>query len=1103
MKEHLFKHFPDLCGIACPVCRKTWKRKRDLILHMERIHAADVLMAHGIEYMKQYEVAFDTNSEEQVRLRTEEYCQSDCSNCKQTFFSAERVKAHVELGFCIFAEARVKVFRPQYIFKGEHFDEERKKLNQLGSDSESEVETRRRDSSEDEDFDPKSCYGGRFNGTPGTSNIEQTQIFAGMDGLMEDFSRGPPYKCIIPSCEQRGFPTRTTMRRHYISHDPEMFSTLVCPVCKFCRPEDHPGEMTKHIVDEHNKEEEWAKDNVIVEVSESLQLFREETIFSPKGRVVKRRGRPPGPGGPKRKFIGLSSLKERVRGKRCEISLDDPAIKASFEEGGGGGGISRWFCGVPQCKETFRLAYELKRHYMKHDKTLFNKMRECNSCSYSTHTIQRIQKHLEEEHPDQLFLEDTGEKQYSTATGKRWQDFSDQANILIEANPNHNGKEWENRQEVFPTIEATCQECKETFNTQNSFEDHAKVHNPELIRFTCEKCDEGFAVESVYNNHIKSHLVLYTSLRAGPIRCNGCSQHFQRVIEVKKHMSIHHHNLLVDCHFCEQCTDFFTFKHSLRNHMFTHAAEVFRCPVCPMKFLDQKEKDDHVAKGKCKAKEMNHVCTLCGRRFVSPLMLETHIKKVHENILQYQCNICQMLYENTALIERHIRASHKLAMFGDSPITNFFTFLSPEEAKLLDVEKLNANKPKGRPGERSAERFECPFGCGGMFKKSGLTRHKKVCMRSTNDYKVTLEDDAEIDKTVADMMEPSSDPETGKRVWKCKQCDYTNKLRFTVKAHVETHISGQSHQCPNCDRVCPTRNALRVHILRNHDAKTTPIPKNPDIDKQISEMATEMVEHHDDPDRLVCEMMEPSTDPDTGGMLWQCTHCDYAERDRLTVKDHVMGHIAGEDGEDEEELEIELPIGGYLETGEIPMKMEMHEQQHQNGNSQEYPMALSMKVPKAKPVKARSQMPYQLSSQQQMVHKDTVQIHTTHKDTVQIQMIPKAKPPRSDQQHRQPPSAPRQPPAAPRQPPSAHMNHPMINHPLMAPMSPFRNYFDDNTSQHSEENNITFAEDTSITRQQLDPNRQQLPPVDNIRQNPQNPYGLPGYGLPIWPFYRQ
>jgi hypothetical protein len=38
-----------------------------------------------------------------------------------------------------------------------------------------------------------------------------------------------------------------------------------------------------------------------------------------------------------------------------------------------------------------------------------------------------------------------------------------------------------------------------------------------------------------------------------------------------------------------------------------------------------------------------------------------------------------------------------------------------------------------------------------------------------------------------------------------------------VKEHIETHISGFTHQCQFCVKTCKTRNALRVHTVRAHN----------------------------------------------------------------------------------------------------------------------------------------------------------------------------------------------------------------------------------------------------------------------------------------------
>ena len=69
MKEHLFSHFPDICGFACIVCRKTEKRKQNLIRHLKTAHSIDVLEMLGVGNLEMYEEQFSSNSDEQVNLR--------------------------------------------------------------------------------------------------------------------------------------------------------------------------------------------------------------------------------------------------------------------------------------------------------------------------------------------------------------------------------------------------------------------------------------------------------------------------------------------------------------------------------------------------------------------------------------------------------------------------------------------------------------------------------------------------------------------------------------------------------------------------------------------------------------------------------------------------------------------------------------------------------------------------------------------------------------------------------------------------------------------------------------------------------------------------
>ena len=70
MQEHLFSHLPDICGFACIVCRKAEKRKGNLIRHLMIAHSSEVLAMLGVGDLKMYQENFNSNSDEQLNLRS-------------------------------------------------------------------------------------------------------------------------------------------------------------------------------------------------------------------------------------------------------------------------------------------------------------------------------------------------------------------------------------------------------------------------------------------------------------------------------------------------------------------------------------------------------------------------------------------------------------------------------------------------------------------------------------------------------------------------------------------------------------------------------------------------------------------------------------------------------------------------------------------------------------------------------------------------------------------------------------------------------------------------------------------------------------------------
>ena len=51
----------------------------------------------------------------------------------------------------------------------------------------------------------------------------------------------------------------------------------------------------------------------------------------------------------------------------------------------------------------------------------------------------------------------------------------------------------------------------------------------------------------------------------------------------------------------------------------------------------------------------------------------------------------------------------------------------------------------------------------------------------------------------------------------CSDCDFRTKYSGTCQRHIESkHISSSGYSCQFCQTVCPTKNALTMHVGRKH-----------------------------------------------------------------------------------------------------------------------------------------------------------------------------------------------------------------------------------------------------------------------------------------------
>ena len=102
-------------------------------------------------------------------------------------------------------------------------------------------------------------------------------------------------------------------------------------------------------------------------------------------------------------------------------------------------------------------------------------------------------------------------------------------------------------------------------------------------------------------------------------------------------------------------------------------------------------------------------------------------------------------------------------------------------------------------------------------------------------------------------------------LWRCLDCNYTTKFKPVMFQHVESkHTFSSGYSCQFCAKFCPSRNALRCHVSRQHKSN-----------QQLHFLPLAAVEQ---------KMVKHQTDQ---GVLWQCVDCGYQTKFKPVMFEHV------------------------------------------------------------------------------------------------------------------------------------------------------------------------------------------------------------------------
>merc|ERR1712226_306365 len=107
----------------------------------------------------------------------------------------------------------------------------------------------------------------------------------------------------------------------------------------------------------------------------------------------------------------------------------------------------------------------------------------------------------------------------------------------------------------------------------------------------------------------------------------------------------------------------------------------------------------------------------------------------------------------------------------------------------------------------------------GWEDKFSLDEETLVPMENSQGLDRTIGENRELEEKIDDLMERRDG------VWVCMQCGKSDKIRFPLRRHVETHLAGYSHSCLKCTKTFATRGSLQVHIYRIHHEEKSKVVK--------------------------------------------------------------------------------------------------------------------------------------------------------------------------------------------------------------------------------------------------------------------------------------
>ena len=219
-----------------------------------------------------------------------------------------------------------------------------------------------------------------------------------------------------------------------------------------------------------------------------------------------------------------------------------------------------------------------------------------------------------------------------------------------------NLQEDENKEEEVQLINHKCDLCGSEFQNTNSLEHHKRSAHRQTkrkVEFEENKDEIIKNLRSELSKEKKEHKETKKNLEALEKEYRDCESEMVRSHEEKERMKIKEKDLTEIIELNSDVTTE-TVAHILVNK------EELTCKECEYPFRTEIEMNQHTAKHKNYKRnpEINNICSLCGKTFISNNEFRDHIRTIHSR-KQFNCQDCDFQASSQIILNKHINLTHK------------------------------------------------------------------------------------------------------------------------------------------------------------------------------------------------------------------------------------------------------------------------------------------------------------------------------------------------------------------------------------------------------------------------------------------------------------